>query len=100
MTNTLNTPIEVVESKFPVRITRYAIRRHSGGGGRRPGGDGLVREFEFRVHAKEVLHLKGVLLCKDRAGCVAKAATWPDETRRAVQDLSLAAATKARRPTS
>jgi N-methylhydantoinase B len=47
MTNTLNTPIEVVESRFPVRITRYAIRRRSGGGGSRPGGDGLVREFEF-----------------------------------------------------
>ena len=47
MTNTLNTPIEVVESSFPVRITRYAIRRRSGGAGSRPGGDGLVREFEF-----------------------------------------------------
>lgn len=47
MTNTLNTPIEVVETRFPLRIRRYAIRRFSGGSGLRHGGDGLVREFEF-----------------------------------------------------
>jgi N-methylhydantoinase B len=47
MTNTLNTPIEVLESSFPVRVTRYGLRRGSGGTGARPGGDGLVREFEF-----------------------------------------------------
>ncbi|RLJ18115.1 5-oxoprolinase [bacterium endosymbiont of Escarpia laminata] len=47
MTNTLNTPIEVVENRFPVRVTRYALRRGSGGAGRRAGGDGLIREFEF-----------------------------------------------------
>jgi N-methylhydantoinase B len=47
MTNTLNTPIEVLESRFPLRITRYGIRRGSGGAGVKIGGDGLVREFEF-----------------------------------------------------
>lgn len=47
MTNTLNTPIEVLESRFPLRITRYALRRGSGGVGARPGGDGIVRELEF-----------------------------------------------------
>jgi N-methylhydantoinase B len=46
MTNTLNTPVEVLESRFPLRISRYAIRRGSGGEGARPGGDGLIREFE------------------------------------------------------
>ncbi|KAA6186007.1 hydantoinase B/oxoprolinase family protein [Thiohalocapsa marina] len=45
MTNTLNTPIEVIESRFPLRVLRYALRRGSGGAGRRPGGDGLVREL-------------------------------------------------------
>jgi N-methylhydantoinase B len=49
MTNTLNTPIEVVETRFPLRIRRYAIRRGSGGVGRHRGGDGLIREFEFLV---------------------------------------------------
>jgi N-methylhydantoinase B len=47
MTNTLNTPIEALERSGPVRLVRYAIRRGSGGRGRWPGGDGLVREFEF-----------------------------------------------------
>jgi len=47
MTNTLNTPIEVLETRFPLRVTRYGLRRGSGGPGRRVGGDGLVRELEF-----------------------------------------------------
>jgi N-methylhydantoinase B len=47
MTNTLNTPIETMELKYPLRVTEYSIRRHSGGHGRFPGGDGIVREIEF-----------------------------------------------------
>ncbi|HEB57811.1 MAG TPA: hydantoinase B/oxoprolinase family protein, partial [Gammaproteobacteria bacterium] len=34
---------------------RYAIRRGSGGEGRYPGGDGLVREFEFLHPARVTL---------------------------------------------
>ncbi len=47
MTNTLNTPVEVLESHYPLRVGRYALRRGSGGAGRWPGGDGLVREYHF-----------------------------------------------------
>lgn len=47
MTNTLNTPVEVLEMKYPLRIRRYAVRRGSGGAGRFRGGDGIVREYEF-----------------------------------------------------
>ena len=47
MTNTLNTPIEVLEDRYPVRVTRYSIRDGSGGEGKRKGGDGLIREFEY-----------------------------------------------------
>ncbi|MBW3660127.1 MAG: hydantoinase B/oxoprolinase family protein [Gemmatimonadetes bacterium] len=46
MTNSLNSPIEALERALPVRVRRYAYRRGSGGAGRRPGGDGLVREIE------------------------------------------------------
>ena len=46
-TNTLNTPVEVLEMKYPLRIRRYAVRRGSGGRGRFRGGDGIVREYEF-----------------------------------------------------
>ncbi len=47
MTNTLNTPIEVLENNYPLRIRRYALRDDSGGEGLHRGGDGLIREFEF-----------------------------------------------------
>jgi N-methylhydantoinase B len=46
MSNTLNTPIEALEREFPLRVTRYALRRGSGGAGRFAGGDGVVRELE------------------------------------------------------
>ena len=47
MTNTLNTPIEVLESQYPLRVRRYALRGGSGGAGQRRGGDGVIREYEF-----------------------------------------------------
>ncbi|MGB1582059.1 MAG: hydantoinase B/oxoprolinase family protein, partial [Nevskiales bacterium] len=47
MTNTLNTPIEVLEMHYPLRVTQYAIRRGSGGAGHQNGGDGIIREYEF-----------------------------------------------------
>jgi N-methylhydantoinase B len=46
MSNTLNTPIEALEREFPLRVTRYELRRGSGGSGRHRGGDGVVRELE------------------------------------------------------
>ena len=47
MTNTRNTPVEVLEMRYPVRIGRYAVRDGSGGEGKRRGGDGIIREFNF-----------------------------------------------------
>ena len=47
MTNTLNTPIEVLELNYPLRVRRYAIRANSGGRGQYHGGNGLIREYEF-----------------------------------------------------
>jgi N-methylhydantoinase B len=49
MSNTLNTPVEALELEFPLRVTRYAMRRSSGGDGRRRGGDGVVRELEAQA---------------------------------------------------
>jgi len=51
MTNTLNTPIEVLEMDFPLRVNRYQLRSGSGGPGKHRGGDGLLREFEFHAPA-------------------------------------------------
>jgi N-methylhydantoinase B len=47
MTNTLNTPVESLESHYPLRVKRYGVRRGSGGNGLQRGGDGIVREIEF-----------------------------------------------------
>lgn len=47
MTNTLNTPIEVLEREFPLRVVRYEIAEGTGGRGRRRGGDGLIRSLEL-----------------------------------------------------
>lgn len=55
MTNTLNTPIEVLEAAYPLRIRRYAIRYGSGGVGLKRGGDGLIREYEFLSPARITL---------------------------------------------
>jgi N-methylhydantoinase B len=49
MSNTLNTPVEALELEFPLIVTRYALRRGSGGAGRHRGGDGVVRELEARA---------------------------------------------------
>ncbi len=45
MSNTLNTPVEALELAYPLRVERYELRRGSGGAGRHPGGDGVVREL-------------------------------------------------------
>jgi N-methylhydantoinase B len=43
MSNTLNTPVEALEAAYPLRVERYALRAGSGGAGRNPGGDGVIR---------------------------------------------------------
>jgi N-methylhydantoinase B/oxoprolinase/acetone carboxylase alpha subunit len=55
MTNTMNTPVEALETYYPLCVRRYAIRRGSGGRGRHPGGDGVVREIEFLAPAHVTL---------------------------------------------
>lgn len=51
MTNTMNTPVEVIENAYPLKVLWYNIRRGSGGEGFRRGGDGLVREYELLCDA-------------------------------------------------
>jgi 5-oxoprolinase (ATP-hydrolysing) len=47
MTNSRLTDPEVLETRLPVRLERFAIRRGSGGKGRHEGGDGLIRDLRF-----------------------------------------------------
>jgi len=46
MSNTLNTPVEALETEFPLRVRELGLRDRSGGSGRHRGGAGIVRELE------------------------------------------------------
>ena len=47
MTNSRLTDPEILETRHPVRLERFAIRRGSGGEGRHKGGDGVIRDIRF-----------------------------------------------------
>ncbi|WP_129790858.1 hydantoinase B/oxoprolinase family protein [Sphingosinicella sp. CPCC 101087] len=47
MTNSRLTDPEILETRFPVILERFAIRRGSGGSGRYRGGDGIERHVRF-----------------------------------------------------
>jgi len=48
MTNSRLTDPEVLETRYPVLLEQFAIRRGSGGAGEWQGGDGTVRRLRFR----------------------------------------------------
>ena len=50
MSNTRNTPVEVLETAYPLRVERYALRPDSAGAGRYRGGLGLRRDIRVRDH--------------------------------------------------
>lgn len=45
MTNTMNTPIETVETSYPIRLMKYELRTDSGGPGEWRGGTGIERTW-------------------------------------------------------
>ena len=47
MTNSRLTDPEILETRLPVRLDRFAIRRGSGGTGAHTGGDGVERRITF-----------------------------------------------------
>jgi N-methylhydantoinase B len=47
ISNTMNTPVEVLEMAFPVRVERYEINPDSGGAGRYRGGCGAKRVWRM-----------------------------------------------------
>ncbi|GAC1445134.1 MAG: hydantoinase B/oxoprolinase family protein [Chloroflexota bacterium] len=55
MSNTLNTPVEVLESEFPVMVVRYSLRNGTGGAGAHAGGAGLRRDLQFMEYAEVTL---------------------------------------------
>lgn len=49
MTNTRITDAEVFERRYPVLLREFSIREGSGGRGKHRGGNGVVRDIEFRI---------------------------------------------------
>lgn len=49
MTNTRITDSEIFERRYPVLLREFSIREGSGGKGQHKGGDGVVRDIEFRI---------------------------------------------------
>ena len=47
ISNTMNTPVEIMEMAFPVRVERYEINADSGGAGRYRGGCGVIRVWRL-----------------------------------------------------
>ncbi|HEY3434959.1 MAG TPA: hydantoinase B/oxoprolinase family protein, partial [Solirubrobacterales bacterium] len=52
MSNTLNTPVEALETEFPLRVRELSLRQDSGGAGTHRGGEGLARELEALVRMR------------------------------------------------
>lgn len=49
MTNTRITDTEVFERRYPVILREFSLRSGSRGNGQHPGGEGVVRDIEFRI---------------------------------------------------
>ena len=54
MSNTMNTPAEVLETAYPLSVERYAYRPETGGAGQYRGGCGIRREIRVRDGATRV----------------------------------------------
>jgi N-methylhydantoinase B len=54
MSNTMNTPVEVLETAYPLSVERYELRPDSGGAGQFRGGLGLRRDIRVRDHTATV----------------------------------------------
>jgi len=51
MSNVMNTPIEVVETEYPIEILRQSLRAGSGGAGAHRGGCGFTRAYRVLADA-------------------------------------------------
>lgn len=51
VSNTMNTPVEVIETEYPIRVLRYELITNSGGPGQFRGGCGVRRQWELLAPA-------------------------------------------------
>ena len=48
MTNTRMTDVEILEKRYPIMVKKFTLNPGTGGQGRHRGGDGVLRELQFR----------------------------------------------------
>src|SRR5438309_2761334 len=94
MTNSRLTDPEILETRLPVRLDQFAIRRGSGGEGAHTGGDGVVREVTFleAMRANMLDNRRRVPPRGIRGGSDAQAGrNWVERTDGSVEMLSATA---------
>lgn len=57
MTNTANSPIELIEREYPLTVLHYGLVPESGGAGMYSGGKGLTRSIRLESDAVVTVHL-------------------------------------------
>jgi len=56
VTNSMNTPVEVLELTTPLRVNHYRLREGSGGSGKHEGGMGVEKEYEVIAGEVTISH--------------------------------------------
>ncbi len=83
MTNSRLTDPEILETRLPVRLERFAIRRGSGGAGQFKGGDGVERAVTFleEMRANMLANRRAVAPCGINGGSDAQPGrNWVERT--------------------
>jgi len=91
MTNSRLTDPEILETRLPVRLDQFAIRRGSGGPGAHHGGDGVVRAVTFLepMRANILADRRRVPPCGIEGGADAQPGrNWVERTDGTVEMLS------------
>jgi 5-oxoprolinase (ATP-hydrolysing) len=97
MTNSRLTDPEILETRLPVRLDQFAIRRGSGGQGAHRGGDGIVRAVTFLepMRANILANRRRVAPKGIKGGSDAEAGrNWVERTEGTVEMLSATAYAK------
>jgi 5-oxoprolinase (ATP-hydrolysing) len=91
MTNSRLTDPEVLETRLPVRLEEFSIRRSSGGQGKHHGGDGVVRRVTFLepMRANILANRRKVPPCGLAGGGDARPGrNWVERTGGSVEELT------------
>jgi 5-oxoprolinase (ATP-hydrolysing) len=94
MTNSRLTDPEILESRLPVRLDKFAMRTGCGGAGAHRGGDGVIRELTFLepMRANILANRRRVPPRGIRGGADAQAGrNWVERAEGSTEELSATA---------